>query len=201
MSSRRSLWAGAAALATVLVVGMAAFQFFVVGPRVRATALHTKSKDNLAALTRMMQVVGLPPPSSLEGKRRILWLVASGRVDPRNPRVLDVLFSPGDGSRSVEKAGAAFASLTEASLLDGSVDPRPLTSYVGRRSGAPAGPGPGGVPLLADLSFADDGLVLVAFSGGRTETLDRAALGLAPGDPIVVGPASKSPLLAQLSDE
>lgn len=53
--------------------------------------------------------------------------------------------------------------------------------------------------MLADLSFPD--VALVAYASGKVVELDRGALGLEPGDPIVVGPASKSAILRCLSAE
>jgi hypothetical protein len=158
-----------------------------------------KSEDNMRSLaTLLFDEAG--PRLPMGGKRLALSLLLDGRIDRTNPRNLEVLFSPGDRELSFQKVGAAaYAGLTGASLLDPATDVRRLTSYAGRRRGAPSPTGR--VPLFADLSFRDRGYVLVAWSDRRVEKLTRADLGLGPDDPIVVGPHSTSPILRELSDE
>jgi hypothetical protein len=144
------------------------------------------------------------PPYS--GKRLILWLVATNRIDRHNPQNLEILFSAADRTRSVEKAGGpeAFARITLPALQDPTVDIAPFTSYAGRANADAAhkltrAELEEGAPLFADLSFGD--VAIVAFTGGVVKTLTKKELGLAESDPIVVGPTSKSEILRHLSDK
>ena len=97
---------------------------------------------------------------------------------------------------------AAYAALTPEALTTQRF--ANLTTYAGRRNAAkdlaitPQSP-PATTALFADLSF--DGGALVAFLDGKVKYLNRKDLGLAPTDPLVAGPASKSPLLQPLSTE
>lgn len=142
---------------------------------------------------------GQPQWPALDGRNFVLWLVAVGQIEKDKDGPLQMLFSPADKTLSFPGA-AAFAGVT-AEALARQRFPR-LTSYVGRRNAVaelritPQSP-PATTALFADLSFGDG--ALVAFLDGKVKYLRRADLGLAPTDPLVAGPASRSPLLQTLS--
>jgi hypothetical protein len=187
-----------------LVAGGAAVHLgATVSGEVREKAARAKAADNLSSVIKFLLASGERP--EFHGKRSLLSLVASGRIDARHEGNLEVLFSPRDSTRSVAKAGGAeaFRRMTIETLRDPSFDPRPFTSYAGPRS-VPDGERAAiesrhGTPLLADLSFGDG--ALVAFTDGRVAFLTREDLGLSAGSRIAVGPSSASLLLRSLSDE
>lgn len=144
---------------------------------------------------------GEPAWPALSGKNFVLWLVAVGQLEKDNEGPLKMLFSPADTTLTFPGT-AAYAAVTLESLRAQRF-PR-LTSYAGRRNAEPSlaltpqSP-PATSALFADLSFPDG--ALVAFLDGRVRYLTRRDLGLGPSDPLVAGPASKSPLLQTLSSE
>jgi hypothetical protein len=144
---------------------------------------------------------GAPQWPALDGKNFVVWLVAVGQLEQGNEGPLKMLFSPADKALKFPGA-AAYAAITPEALARERF-PK-LTTYAGRRNGAqglaitPQSP-PATTALLADLSF--EGGALVAFLDGKVKYLTRKDLGLAPTDPLVAGPASKSPLLQTLSAE
>lgn len=142
---------------------------------------------------------------SYGGKRFVLWLAAANLLDTRDARQLSVLFSPGDATRSLEKAGGpkAFQSLTKDTLRDPKLDVGPLTSYAGRRNDdkshlLTASDLSRNAPVLADLSFPDG--VIFGYSGGEAKWVSREELGIPVGVPIVVGDESPNEVLRNFSD-
>jgi len=172
-------------------------------------AAKAKSIDNLRTLGLYFVAAGLgleKPWPKYSGKAFVLWLVASNKIDRRDPKQLEILFSPADDTRSLEKAGGveAYAKLTLESLKTPDPTLGALTSYAVRRNAErehflTAEEQSRGAAILADLSFADG--AVVAFVGGSAKWLTRAELGLGPDDPIVAGDASKSPILQHFSSE
>jgi hypothetical protein len=144
---------------------------------------------------------GAPQWPALDGKNFVVWLVAVGQLEKGNEGPLKMLFSPAD--KNVKFPGAAaYAELTPEALTTQRF--AKLTTYAGRRNSEKelainAWSPPATTALLADLSFPDG--ALVAFLDGKVKYLNRKELGLAPTDPLVAGPASKSPLLQTLSTE
>jgi hypothetical protein len=69
------------------------------------------------------------------GKSLILWLVAKNYIDKREPKNLEILFSPGDDATGLEDVGAkAYDEVTLAALQSEGPDWSKLTSYAGRRN-------------------------------------------------------------------
>lgn len=139
------------------------------------------------------------------GKRFVLWLVATNRLTRSDATWLSILFSPGDGARSLEKAGGlkAYASLTLPTLKDPAIDVSALTSYAGRRNAEKehilsAAEQMANAPVLADFSFP--GGVVLGYCGGAARWVSAEELGLPPDEPIVVGDASPIEMLKHLSD-
>lgn len=144
---------------------------------------------------------GEPQWPALDGKNFVLWLVAVGMLERDNEGPLKMLFSPAD--KTLPFPGTApYAAVTLEALRTRRFPS--LTSYAGRRNAQPglalsAQSPPATTALFADLSFGDG--ALVAFLDGKVKYLNRRDLGLGPTDPLVAGPASKSPLLQTLSSE
>ena len=138
------------------------------------------------------------------GKNFVLASVAHGDLDPRIEEELGVLFSPGQDAYAPDKIALSAYGYVTRGALRGGVDFHRLTSYAGRRNAEreyrlTASDLVTGTPIVADLSFPD--VALVAFTNGEVRQMGRAALGLGPEDPIVVGDDSKSRYLQPLSDE
>jgi hypothetical protein len=144
---------------------------------------------------------GAPQWPALDGKNFVVWLVAVGQLEKGNEGPLKMLFSPADKAQKFPGV-SAYAPVTPEALATQRY--ANLTTYAGRRNAAKdlaitrESP-PATTALLADLSFPDG--ALVAFLDGRVKYLNRKELGLAPTDPLVAGPTSKSPLLQTLSTE
>jgi hypothetical protein len=136
----------------------------------------------------------------LTGKAFVLSLVASGVVDADNPANTQLFFSPADEERGAERVDPGrWQEVTKAALRAGE-DFGDLTSYAGpARVVTAAVMGKGPVPILADLGFED--VVIVGFTNGSVRPMTREDLGLARGDPLVIGPESKSEVLRALSYE
>jgi hypothetical protein len=205
-------------------VGWAGFGVFIVAAAFVWWAAHdvtaeirrqgriARSLDNLRTL--LLYDVGLgsgtgPGHERHElrygGKRWFLRLVATNAISKSDPKQLEILFSPGDDARSLEKAGGpkAYERLTFETLDDPAFDPSALTSYVGPRLDEkgpkpPSATSPDGDPIVADLTIP--GAVILGFPGGKVRWLDAQDLGLPPDRPIVVGDASPNELLRHLSD-
>jgi hypothetical protein len=136
------------------------------------------------------------------GRAFVLWPIVTRMIDPDAPGHVEVFFSPADRG-ALERARARideFRALTEERLRSGA-DFRHMTSYVGHRldAGERTQDRPGEAqPWIADLHFP--GGAIVGFADGVVKWFTREELGLAPGDPIIAGPTSKSPLLRQLAE-
>ncbi len=184
------------------------YGYALVSPAVRRKGRITKSIDNVRTL--LLYDIGAggrveAPSPRYGGKRWFLRLVAKHTLSSSDPKQLEILFSPGDDARSLEKAGGpkAYAAITFATLDDPAFDPRALTSYVGPRldERAPrpqSAASPDGDPIVADLSFP--GGVILGFPNGKARWFDAEELGLPPDQPIVVGDASPVEMLKRLSD-
>lgn len=110
---------------------------------------------------------------------------------------------PGDPAR--QGLAAARAS-TEYDTMDLANPPRGLCSYAGRDfTSFPLDPESAEREPIACCRQGDDGRtphhkggICVAFDDASVAFLTPKDLGLSPGDPIVVGPDSKSPILRKL---
>ena len=99
------------------------------------------SKDNLRTIVTLMiarragrATLGWPPYS---GKNFVLSLVATNQIDQRNPRNLEILFSPADKTLSFAKLGPdPYKEITKKSLKAG-MDFHAFTSYAGPRGHRP----------------------------------------------------------------
>jgi hypothetical protein len=187
-----------AALAAVLRVAV------VLRKPDEASQARIRTQDSLRALVTMMLARRTVPKDgawpSLDGRSFVLWSVAEGDVDPRDPQSLEVLFAGRPVPRGIGPRD--YAGVTPASLQTQRF-PK-LTNLAGRRNADPdARITPEeelrGTPMLAYLGYPD--VAVVAFSDGAVRTLDRKALGLPPQEPIRAGPSSRSPLLRLLSEE
>lgn len=148
------------------------------------------------------RVNGKWPPYS--GKAFVLALVADGSMHHRNTRALSRLFAPTQRPADFNALLDDYRRVTAESLRAG-MDVRHLTSYAGRRNaeeayGLTQASVDEGAAILADL-LSIPGKAIVAFADGGVEILTRKDLGPGPDDPIVVGDASKSPILRALSDQ
>jgi hypothetical protein len=132
----------------------------------------------------------------------VLWPLVSGKVDFDTPGLVPLFFSPADKGALARASVEDYRGLTQLSLRSGGNVGR-LTSFVGRRAPADPSDGPGramlgSTPLIADLHFPDG--AIVGFANGEVKWLNRLELGLQPGDPIVAGPDSPSPILRELAE-
>jgi hypothetical protein len=176
-------------------------------PQVRARRRAT-SLAHLRLIVQMLRQHALqhddPPWPPCSGKAFVLWLVPSGDVGLKEPSSLDMLFSPEDPARAADFVATARWSGLTRQVLEAGTGLDALTSYVGRRNAAADARLPDdalqkATPIVADLHFGD--VALVGWSDGHVAAVDRAGLGLAAGDPLVAGPASKSPLLRLLGGD
>ena len=167
-----------------------------------------KSIDNVRMMIQhfLGSGAGLEKPwPRYGGKRFVLWLVATNSLSKTDEKELEILFSPGDGTHSLVKAGGlkAFAEVTKQTLKDPAIDVTALTSYVGRRNDEKehtlsAAELMKNATIIADLSFP--GGVILGFASGAVRWVPAEELGLPPDQPIVVGDASPVEVLRHLSD-
>ena len=142
------------------------------------------------------------PWPSVGGKNFVLWLVAKGYMARDVDTSLQALFSKGDKAHRYPGM-AAYKDLTVEKLA-GLRFPA-LTSYAGRRNAEAAHAltpqilAAGKAPVLADLHYP--GGAIVGFTDGTVRWMSLKDLGLSPGDPLVAGDASKSPLLRSLGSD
>src|SRR5437867_3655553 len=110
----------------------------VVIPFIQEKAKRTKSIDNVGSMLKFF--IGddagvMKPWPSFNGKNLALYLVAKGLIDKRNPKNLEILFSPGDTLYKFDDVGAkAYDDVTIEALRTEGNDFRKLTSYAGRRN-------------------------------------------------------------------
>jgi hypothetical protein len=146
---------------------------------------------------------GLEKPwPKYSGKAFVLWLVASNKLDRRDARQLEILFSPADAARSLAKAGGveAYAKLTLEALKQADPARGALTSYAGRRNAErehvlTAEEQSRMAAILADLSLPDG--AIVGFAGGSAADDPRGAWARAErpdrrGEAAVADPARLS---------
>ena len=186
-----------------------------LSPLASETTQPPESDARKASMTRVSDMIklylahgaGLSKPwPKYNGKRLILWLVATNTVDRRSPDSLAILFSPGDATRSLARAGGpeAYQRVTLDSLRSEAADLSALTSYLGRRNGEKAHTLTApelerGAPVIADLSFPDG--AIVGFTSGAVKWMTREDLGIPAGQPIAPGEASPSEIMKQFADK
>jgi hypothetical protein len=147
------------------------------------------STNNLRNLTLILADrsirKGWPP---YDGKGFVLSTVALGLVDARNPRNLEVFFSPLD--RPDPMPGSDEYKAVKKAALAASTDFSHLTSYAGRRNADPEYKITPEmlkrtVPVMADVSMP--GYAIIAYSDGRVKVKKAADLGLPRGTQVTVG--------------
>jgi len=111
---------------------------FVV-PMIQEKTRQTKSTDNVRGMLLYFigSGVGVQQPwPGYNGKNFVLWLVAANKIDRRDEKQLQILFSPGDQHLTFDLAGGmkAYETLTKESLRTENPDLCKLTSYAGRRN-------------------------------------------------------------------
>ena len=190
-------------LVTLIVAGVAAIPCIagiigtvaIVVPQMQERQKKLTCAQNLSQLVRIYVAERAGSPDWEPESGTALFLAWRKARNPIREGEEPILLCPADPL-------AAFPLTPEALSSYDTVDPASappgLCSYAGRDYGA--------FPLSKDAASREpvgacihhrDG-ANVAFDDGRTQFLSRADLGLAPGDPIDVGPQSKSPLLRKL---
>jgi prepilin-type N-terminal cleavage/methylation domain-containing protein len=110
---------------------------FVV-PMIQENTRRTKSSDNVQQMIKYYIADGAgvsKPWPAFNGKNFVLWLVATGKIDRRDDKQLQALFSPGDTNYSWDGAGVkSYAAITKESLRTENSELLKLTSYAGRRN-------------------------------------------------------------------
>ena len=109
---------------------------FVV-PMIQEKTRQTKSVDNVRGMLLYYIGSGVGVQTSwpqYNGKNFVLWLVAMNKIDRRDDKQLQILFSPGDQHLTFDGAGGmkAYETLNKASLADR--EPRPVQAHVVRRA-------------------------------------------------------------------
>jgi prepilin-type N-terminal cleavage/methylation domain-containing protein len=161
----------------------------VVIPRINETANQTKSKDNVSTIITMFLSEGPSVSSwpSVNGKAFTLWPVASGKIDKRNVKNLEVLFSPGDGNYKLSDVPESeWAEVTKNGLRDGTTNFAKYTSYAGRRNKEKEFKITSDELSKGTLVLCDDddgplhhgGGLVVGYSNRRTDFLDWSDLGI-----------------------
>jgi prepilin-type N-terminal cleavage/methylation domain-containing protein len=142
MTSRTRRQAGFSFIEILVVMGiisvLVSMVVFVV-PMIQERTRRTKSSDNVGGLIKYYIADGAGvskawPP--FNGKNFVLWLVAKNKIDRRDDKQLQILFSPGDQWMTWEKAGGikAYEKLNLDSLARENSELLKLTSYAGRRN-------------------------------------------------------------------
>lgn len=112
---------------------------FVV-PMIQENTRRTKSSDNVQQMIKYYIADGAGMSKlwpKYNGKNFVLWLVATGKIDKRDDKQLQALFSPGDSHYSWGDGGATikdYAGLTRETLRTENSELLKLTSYAGRRN-------------------------------------------------------------------
>ena len=165
--------------------------FFV--PMIQERARRTKSVDNVSGMLKFFLADGLgvsKPWPAYNGKNFTLWLVAANKIDRRDDKQLQVLFSPGDQYYTFDKADGVkgFASLTLELLRTENTDLIKLTSYAGRRNKekehllSSSELSKGAIVLCDDDDgplHHKDGLV-IGYSSGQARFVEWSDLGMGP---------------------
>jgi prepilin-type N-terminal cleavage/methylation domain-containing protein len=169
---------------------------FVV-PTIQERTRQTKSKDNVRGMLQyfIAAEVGLSKPwPPYNGKNFVLWLVAANKIDRRDDKQLQILFSPGDMTNyTFEKAGGikAYEGITLDTLKTENPDLLQLTSYAGRRNkerehGLTSDELSRNPVVICDDDDGPvhhkDGLV-IGYAGGDSRFVEWADLGMSPPDP------------------
>lgn len=110
---------------------------FVV-PMIQERTRRTKSSDNVQQLLKYYIADGAGVAKAwpqFNGKNFVLYLVAFGKIDRRDDKQLQALFSPGDTKYGWEAVGLkAYTGLTRDSIRTENQEYLKLTSYAGRRN-------------------------------------------------------------------
>jgi hypothetical protein len=137
MHRRPSRQAGFTLVEVVVVVVL--FKVFIsvvlaVLPRVSEKARQTESINNVRNMLDLMIMRKIKKGwQPFNGKNFVLYLVAAGEIDVRDPKNLETFFSPGDVLYTLDKVGVdRYREITLPSLKHG--DFHGLTSYAGRRN-------------------------------------------------------------------
>ncbi len=164
----------------------------VLVPFIQERGKRTKSADNVRTLGLYFVGggAGLEKPwPKYNGKNFVLWLVASNKIDRRDEKQLQILFSPGD-AELVFPGKKEYESLTLESLKNSNPDYLKLTSYAGRRNAErehvlDASEQSKGAPIMCDDDTGPlhhkDGLV-VGYVNGQAKFVEWADLGIPPPD-------------------
>lgn len=165
--------------------------FFV--PMIQERARRAKSADNVKGLLQFFLADGLgvsKPWPAYNGKNFTLWLVAANKIDRRDDKQLQILFSPGDQWHTWDKAGGikSYETLSLEALRTENSEFLKLTSYAGRRNKekehllTSSELSKGAIVLCDDDDgplHHKDGLV-VGYSSGQARFVEWSDLGMGP---------------------
>ncbi len=126
-------------LVVMAIISVLVSMVVFVVPMIQENTRRTKSSDNVQQMIKYYIADGAgvsKPWPPYNGKNFVLWLVAAGKVDKRDDKQLQALFSPGDTNFGWEGSGGlkAYAALTKESLRTENSELLKLTSYAGRRN-------------------------------------------------------------------
>lgn len=154
-------------------------------------------EDALRTLTMVLSARSLTKAwPELPGSEFALAVVADGMLDVRDPENLTIFWPDG---MPADVDIARYRDITWDTLGTGAYGN--LTEIAGRRTNDPRFRMPdGGGDAVPILGFVRGDVAILAFSDGSTRALDREALGLEAGEPIVFGERSPSELLQALAD-
>lgn len=209
--SRR--WTGRRIATIAVLVGIVAVAGAILATvfdALNQEALRAGSADRIHTLTTLYvgeQFGTKRPWPPWRGKRFVLWLVASGKIDVRARGQRSLLFSPGDSKYDVDLVSPKdYQRITLDHLGTLPLDEiRRLTSWAGPTF-AYAGQEGSGSPLLSDDDDGPlhnpDGLT-IGFANGDVRFFSWADLAIPPpnrDDPAgLLGPTAKTPLLRGLT--
>ena len=185
-----------------LVVSVAALVISAISPKCSHDS-HSRPVviNNLKNLVLLLsdQVQTKKAWPEYSGPAFALSLVATGAVDSRRVDNLRVFWPDGEFPPGLDVE--RYAKITSEGLSRG--DFNDLTSLAGRRNTDPR--------YRLETSEADvpepilgwryGKFVVLGFTDGSTQFFTQRGLGLAEGDPVVFGEASKSELLRGLSED
>lgn len=192
---------GAATLPLFLLIGLLLIYLFVPSRHTKVPPNRYEATNNARNLAIILSERaprrGWPPYG---GKNFVLALAARRLIDIRNPDNLEVFFCRHPDDERPRSTQEDYEDVTIDTLARRRFPH--LTDFAGRRNDEPA------YRLADDAHEKSEPIlgarvgehVVVGFSDGAARLLDRDALGLQPGDPIVFGEESTSPLLRPLSD-
>ena len=164
----------------------------VLVPFIQERGKRTKSADNVRTLG--LYFVGADVGTArawpkYNGKNFVLWLVAANKIDRRDEKQLQILFSPGDADL-VFPGKKEYEAITLESLKNSNPEYLTLTSYAGRRNAErehvlDSSEQSKGAPIMCDDDSGSlhhkDGLV-IGYVGGSSKFVEWADLGIPPPD-------------------